>query len=72
MSDYLRTDGRISRTLPNAYSELMLPVCGGHALWFPRKVELGGGALGDVGYIDDGGFEKVCGIQCLSMTLGHR
>ncbi|KZV88663.1 hypothetical protein EXIGLDRAFT_696525 [Exidia glandulosa HHB12029] len=58
MSDFLRTDGRISRTLPNAYSELMLPVCGGHALWFPRKAELGGGALGDIGYIDDGAFEK--------------
>ncbi|KZV94312.1 hypothetical protein EXIGLDRAFT_737193 [Exidia glandulosa HHB12029] len=62
MPDILRTDGRISRTLPNAYSELMLPVCGGHALWFPRKVDLGGGALGDIGCIDDGAFEKTFNV----------
>ncbi|KZV94309.1 hypothetical protein EXIGLDRAFT_767265 [Exidia glandulosa HHB12029] len=62
MPDFLRNDQRIQRTLPDAYSKLMLPVCGGHALWFPRKVANGGGALGDIGYIDDGAFEKLYNV----------
>ncbi|KZV82661.1 hypothetical protein EXIGLDRAFT_778303 [Exidia glandulosa HHB12029] len=58
MADILRTDTARQRTLPNEYSGLLQFVCGRHALWAPRKVSKGGGALGDAGYISGGSFYK--------------
>ncbi|KZW02655.1 hypothetical protein EXIGLDRAFT_732904 [Exidia glandulosa HHB12029] len=58
MSDALRRNSGTQRLLPNEYSRQLQAICGGHALWAPRRVENGGGSLGDAGYISQGSFYK--------------
>ncbi|KZV88671.1 hypothetical protein EXIGLDRAFT_172550 [Exidia glandulosa HHB12029] len=58
MPDALYTDSRVQTTFPDEYMRLLNPVCGGHALWSPRRSSSGGGALGDVGTIVNGAFYK--------------
>ncbi|KAJ3528305.1 hypothetical protein NM688_g8017 [Phlebia brevispora] len=45
------------------YAEQLNPLSLGHPLWFPDPIDAGEIQIGDVGYIDDGSFQRLFNIM---------